>query len=290
MSVFVKSPEMSVALDKKSEEFAKVIEKKSETIFDNYDDSAIMTILRDNDKQYLYYFIGRMNPPHSGHIFALQKLVETANKNSSVPLILVGSGPKGERTLDNPIPFELKQEFIRSKVKGIYILEEMTSPTSNVSRYVKRIFNLMLSIKDFKKLDIIHMAGDKEGDSTKLNFIKPFAESAAKSIKNDIVVTTGTRAITPLKIDGEEMSATKVRKDAYSNFINGIDFKAKYKDFYGEFTDRIYDAIIEPAKGLEKEQIEDYINTGKLPKITKSTTRKPKRKLSKGGKRRTKKC
>lgn len=275
------------ALEKKSEKMSEVIEKKSETIFENHEDNAIMTILRDNKKQYLYYFIGRMNPPHSGHIFALQKLVETANKNSSVPLILVGSGPKGERTLDNPVPFELKREFIRSKVPGIYILEEMTSPTSNVSRYVKRIFNLMLSINDESTLNIIHMAGDKEEDSTKLNFIKPFAENAAKSIKMDVNVTTATKAITPVKIDGKEMSATTVRKDAYSNLIDGVDFKAKYSDFYGEFTDRIYDAIIEPAKGLEKEQIEEYINTGKLPKSTKSTK---KRKLSKGGKRRTKRC
>jgi len=61
----------------------------------------------------VYYFIGRLNPPHQGHITALMELIKRAildnldNPNYKI-IILLGSGPKKLRSLDNPLPFLTK--------------------------------------------------------------------------------------------------------------------------------------------------------------------------------------
>jgi hypothetical protein len=91
----------------------KIIQDKSKPVFNESqeNDDVVMSSLDNGaENQYLYYFIGRLNPPHSGHIAALTKLVKTANQNHSIPLILLGSGPKGVKTLDNPISFQLKKK------------------------------------------------------------------------------------------------------------------------------------------------------------------------------------
>ena len=38
----------------------------------------------------IYYFIGRLNPPHAGHEVALSRLLELAREDRSIPLILLG--------------------------------------------------------------------------------------------------------------------------------------------------------------------------------------------------------
>jgi nicotinic acid mononucleotide adenylyltransferase len=78
----------------------------------NYTADEILTQDDKGNQVKFFYFIGRLNPPHNGHIKALETLVEMAKRENSVALILLGSGPKRERTLDNPITFELKKQFI----------------------------------------------------------------------------------------------------------------------------------------------------------------------------------
>ena len=91
---------------------------------------------------HFYYFIGRLNPPHEGHLIALKTMVELAISQGSKALILLGSGPKKERTLNDPISFETKARFIQFKLEemGIppdsYIIEEKGNPTGNVIEYV----------------------------------------------------------------------------------------------------------------------------------------------------------
>ena len=47
-------------------------------------------------------------------------MIERANAESSIPLILIGSGPKGERTMKDPITFKLKKDFLLYKLpKGL---------------------------------------------------------------------------------------------------------------------------------------------------------------------------
>jgi nicotinamide mononucleotide adenylyltransferase len=228
-----------------------------------------------NNTTYFYYFIGRLNPPHAGHIAALKKLVKTANEKKSTPLILLGSGPKGERTLDNPITYDLKSRFIRANLPGDYILQEMKSPASDVSQYIKTA--LQNKNSPAKNIHITHMAGDKAEDATKLNFIKPVAYQTAKNIATKAEVTTNTEALSPVKMNGKEMSATQVRKDAYRCFLEGESgeeaFKQKYGDFYKYFTSEMYEQIVEPARQLSEEQILEYIETGKM---TNTKTRKRK--------------
>ena len=70
------------------------------------------------------------------------------------------------------------------------------------------------------------------------------------------------------------MSATKVRKDAYKTILNRKGFEewnAKYGVFYGPMAQSIYDEILYPItkSELTPEQIEDYINNGELPSISK---------------------
>ena len=243
-------------------------------------DDAFQTDLKKNT--YFYYFIGRLNPPHQGHLAALRLLVDTSNRNNSIPLILLGSGPKGERTLDNPITYELKSRFIRSKLQGEYILKEMKNPTMDISQYIKT--SLENKNSPIENVQITHFSGNKEEDSVKLNFIHPFASKAALSVASHANIQIHTKAITPIQQEGIEMSATRVRKDAYHFFLDGSGknaFAAKYNWFYEDDTSSIYDEIIEPATKLSREQLEEYIETGKI-----STTRKRKssKHIKSGGK------
>ena len=43
-----------------------------------------------------FYFIGRLNPPHNGHIAALHSLIIMARGDHSFPLILLGNGPQSK--------------------------------------------------------------------------------------------------------------------------------------------------------------------------------------------------
>lgn len=267
-----------------------IIGDKSKTVFNESqeNDDAIMSSLDDHlTNQYLYYFIGRLNPPHMGHIAALTKLVETANKNQAIPLILLGSGPKGEKTLDNPISFQLKEKVIRSQIGGIYFIEEMKSPATNVSEYVTKVLEMTPRDHTVQKIEIIHMAGDKAQDSTKLDFIKPYAVKTAQLIRSNAEVNIITKAITPIKMEGKEMSATTVRKDAYAAFLHNDAFElfnSKYGSFYTELTRELYDAITEPAKTLSTDEIQNYINNGTLPSSKSVTKRNVKRKMAAGQK------
>ena len=223
------------------------IQDETETLFNESQqlDDAFQSNLCETDISF-YYFIGRLNPPHNGHIAALTQLVTTANENHSTPLILLGSGPKKIRTLDNPITFELKSSFIRSKLEGEYIIKEMQSPSTDVSEYI--VHDLQnRDIEDIEHIHITHVAGDKAEDSTKLNFIQPIAVRAAKTAVTTAAVDIKTCAIVPIAVDGVEMSATIVRKDAYTSLIDGsgiISFRSKYEWFYKDFTEQIYNEII----------------------------------------------
>jgi hypothetical protein len=126
--------------------------------------------LEKRDTVHLSYFIGRLNPPHYGHIIALQNLVQDTNDKGGKALILLGSGPKKEQTMDDPIPYELKEKFIQSKLlpkkKDVdYFIQEMTSPFIDVPTYI----NKQLAKTDpdhIVNINIRHTAGDKEKDST----------------------------------------------------------------------------------------------------------------------------
>ena len=216
-----------------------------------------------------FYFIGRLNPPHNGHIAALHSLIIMAIDDKSFPLILLGNGPQSKscsidqqitNKLDNPIDFELKKEFIQYKLLtqyGIestnYLIVEMGSPAKLVSNYIKFTLEQPGLAENIREVKIYHVAGDKDGDTTKLDFIKPITRCTVTEIIPQIEhIFTETIGI-PAIIEGtEEMSATKVRLSIYEGILKenpGI-FMEKYGAFYGEYAGRIYDTIARVGQGV----------------------------------------
>ena len=72
-------------------QFEDYINVRANEINNSQDVNATETTETTGKTKKLFYFIGRLNPPHNGHIAALKKLVHMANKENSVPLILLGS-------------------------------------------------------------------------------------------------------------------------------------------------------------------------------------------------------
>lgn len=56
------------------------------------------------------YIIGRMNPPHAGHIHLIRSMIEQSE--SATPVIMLGNGPKNLRTIENPLDFETKKTLL----------------------------------------------------------------------------------------------------------------------------------------------------------------------------------
>jgi hypothetical protein len=248
----------------------------------------------------LLYFIGRLNPPHDGHITALTTLVGMAKDRNTKALILLGSGPKKERTMDNPIDFDTKKTFIDTKLReafpGVNIMDhyeilEMKTPFSDVARYV----GAMTRENTEENIHITHIAGDKDDDLEKLRPVLSAAERVALENNPGAIVTASVQAIAaaPNASGAAMMSATQVRKDAYnaySNFLNGIgsddgfsEWPQEYKDFYGSMSRQIYAEILYPIKNLEQNgltpdviqgYIQNYIMSGTLPKLGKVKARK----------------
>lgn len=222
-----------------------------------------------------FYFIGRLNPPHNGHIKALKELVALANHENSVPLILLGSGPGSLRTMDNPITFEAKKAFIESVLTGNYDIQKMTNPAKNVSEYIET--NLQEPMSSIEKITINHIAGGKDEDTTKLAFALKSAENTARRMVPEADIIADVRAIDAETTDsGAAMSATKVRKDAYKTVLDDTGFEGwpqQYKEFYGPNAELIYNEILFPLEEIpdsEREEVlTNYIQNGELPSTKK---------------------
>lgn len=261
-------------------------------------------ILKENNSNEIkfFYFIGRLNPPHSGHLKALETLVQLANSEGSTPLILLGSGPGSQRTMDNPISYEFKEHFItrvlNEKLPGsTFIIKKMTNPASNVSEYIKNGLNDETLDNGINNIEIKHIAGGKDEDTTKLLFALKAAETTARNIAPGANINTTVEPIEAERIDGEiPMSATKVRKDAYKSVLDGSNFRGWneiYGNFYGEDAEEMYKQILFPLSNAKNEEEKiDMINNYLNPQIKLSTKRKTrggKRKLPRPNKKKTKK-
>ena len=251
----------------------------------------------------VYYFIGRLNPPHQGHIAALIQMIERANADNSVALIILGSGPKRERTMDNPIPYETKEAFLRYILpRGLrYEIRQMTTGLADVELWYQSILS---HIPPPSCAEFIRFAGDKGDNATKLTYMDTHLGKLPRC-------KAFTVPIPPVMVNAEtEMSATTVRKFAYRAHLNemlgitnekgangkgangkgahkkGLNgfaaFNAEYGKFYNEFTRNIYNDMIMPILEFSPEKIEEYITPTK-PKTKKNGT-KSKRSKSKGKK------
>ena len=99
----------------------------------------------------------------------------------------------------------------------------------------------------FTELEAIRISGDKEGgeDIKKLAWIEKALSAGIINKEGDIIPITTNVLPEPAvqgEGEGEAMSATQVRNDAWNNDFNW--FAAKYGSFYGNtFTEPIYNAI-----------------------------------------------
>jgi nicotinamide mononucleotide adenylyltransferase len=220
----------------------------------------------------IYYFIGRLNPPHEGHIRALIQMIEEANSNGSVALILIGSGPKGLRTMDNPVTFETKKEFLRYIIPPElkYVVRHLTNPMGDVEQWYH---NVLAHIEEPSKVSFIRFAGDKGDNATKFKHLDnrfQTLHTQAESV---------TIPIPPVMASAnKEMSATIVRKTAYKCLLmehqgkgDGFSmFREEYGSFYKAFCEQIYREIIEVVQEVSPSNVERYIETTKLPKKAKT--------------------
>jgi len=223
------------------------------------------------DKLTIYFFIGRMNPPHAGHEAALRQLMEMAMGEHSIPLILAGSGPNGgERTLDNPLTFITKQRVLKYRLAGsLCEIREKTNPVGDVLNWTEEIMrNTGQTEVEFKLV-----TGDKGENATKLSSILTAIVKSAQ--KKGMDATGESLAIRAVSTNGVEMSATQVRKDALKAHVSGdASFHAKYSGYYGPHTENVFGEIVQIATQMSPEQVVGYISTGELPKSTTSANSK----------------
>ena len=126
----------------------------------------------------IYFFIGRTNPPHQAHI---DVLIETIRLSGISPhkypaLFLLGDGPGGIRTRDNPVEHELKKQFIVEKLRDEgftenvdFVIERMEQPPNlQVEEFIKRF----ISDEDDRHVTIYQVAGGKDNDGAKHSRIR----------------------------------------------------------------------------------------------------------------------
>jgi len=198
-----------------------------------------------------YFFVGRATPPHSGHISVIMDTIRLARAGGTCALILLGDGPHGGlRTSSNPIEHDTKAEFIRHKLSLLdrhedydYIIQKMNSASQQVVDFVRGRIP-----EDVEKISISQVAGDKDDDARKLDWIRDTSITQLNiEFPSITVVDGGVIAIKPVtsgdNTDTDTMSATKVRNKAvecYNEERNDTDSQfscwTKAFPFYSEGT------------------------------------------------------
>ncbi len=173
---------------------------------------------------------------------------------------------------------------------GNVVIEEMDKAAEQIATEIRiKILEVKHFISDVNKLkvDTIRVSGEKDGDVKKLAWIEQSLQKSIGQLLN-IQLRTGVIGIAAVENEGRiAMSATRVRKDALSGFIDDElvinpagqgyqSFAAKYGEFYGPNLEAVYSAIVKQAEGLSQEQIQAYIDTGVLPKTKKGGSKRRK--------------
>lgn len=184
--------------------------------------------------------IGRTNPPHSGHIKLMKAAIDAA-KESPGPikcaLLLLGNGPGGQRTNEDPIDYETKSSFIRIKLSENgyinnvdFVIQQMNTteqggPSQNILDFL--LSSGIVPGKYIGSIDIIQHTGDKPGKTSKTGRVGPSDSEKHEGLRSGIQkkiqefyktnVTCRQEDVEAQTIPGETpMSATKVRTVAVS--------------------------------------------------------------------------
>jgi hypothetical protein len=180
----------------------------------------------DNRIKKFYFFIGRTNPPHLGHINVLIETIRLSrgSRHNKYPaLFLLGDGPGGIRTRDNPVEHELKERFIVEKLslEGFsenvdFVIKKMEQPPN---RQVENFIKSFIS-EDDTHVTIYQVAGGKDNDGDKHSKIRVEICKNLRELYNitfdcDVVISDVS---TSGQENGAAMSATIVRKKAVEFF------------------------------------------------------------------------
>ena len=150
-----------------------------------------------------YLFVGRATPPHSGHISVIRKTIELAHAGSTCALILLGDGPEGGlRTRANPIEHDTKADFIRHRLRMLLyeepidyvILKKDDKPVDQVVGFVSNGIP-----GNVTEISISQVAGDKDDDATKLNWIRTHSCRKLQKLYPKIQISNGGVKSIPLK-------------------------------------------------------------------------------------------
>ena len=203
-----------------------------------------------------YYFIGRTNPPTPAHVHMIEETIQLAKDAGTKAIILLGSGPSGGKpSLDNPIDFELKKRFFDSVFSSKYFNNYVIAEKE--IRPVDQLITLILqqNPKKNERVKIIHVAGDKDDDASKLSFIH---KGLGKYKGFRFPIITGTHAVPPIHdIRGNSMSATNIRLKAYQLYLDDKDkdtdiastsFCNMYGELYGGLCPEIFKKLIQASK------------------------------------------
>jgi hypothetical protein len=250
------------------------------------------------------YIVGRMNPPHDGHIYLISEMIRQSKETGARPLILLGNGPKNERTMEDPLPFELKRNIIIRKLAELKIsheeytiIEKSSSPVADIIRFagdIRQIENIKITYFVGKKP--AKNAGDK-GDDEKMDWLNAYLIKHYSEISYEI-----NKVIIPAIETGHTlMSGTIVRKSVYESYLSanvrpriGHDtWKVNHPaicEFYGdEFESQVYNGILSPINHLPREdqvtKIHEYLAPKETRKRSPQTSSKSRKSSKKGGKR-----
>lgn len=229
----------------------------------------------------IYYFIGRLNPPHNGHIETLRQLIQTAiEQNPDNPrykiIILLGSGPKKGNRLDNPLSFETKKDFITYKLKQLFPdippnfifdtnveIVEMANAPQQITKITQTTLPLVSNL--IEEINMYRFSGAKDGDDEKLNWIETTIHKIL--LKYASILTTSVVPVIPITNEDSDkaMSATDVRIDIFKGYQEKNPFKhldkyvssGLYDILYGE---RIFAEIASIASEVGDDAVKDYIS------------------------------
>ena len=215
-----------------------------------------------------YYFIGRLNPPHEGHIAALLSVIRAAIADGGISIILLGSGPNGgTRTSKDPLNFDLKFQIVKQKLEEALktegyseeAIQSMFEPNGQIKIFemgktveqIREVIRKDIISNLFTQLNATRISGAKDGgeDIRKLAWIENALSAGIIDAEGNLIPIT-TKVIAEPAIttgDGNAMSATIIR-----NIIFNMDpsihdkishFKTETNNFYGELTRDVFGAI-----------------------------------------------
>lgn len=177
-----------------------------------------------------YFFIGRTTPPHFGHIHVLRQTIELARASKTCALFLLGNGPGGVRTKENPVEHDTKSAFIAHKLKKLgynegtdFIIEMMRQPPNRqVEAFVRERISDSGAEAEVERVSIYQVAGGKDDDTTKHEFVRTSTCGNLQKEYNDkpafhcgvITIDPVSGGVSESGVVISAMSATKVRNKA----------------------------------------------------------------------------